>query len=43
MNNPQNRSAPVERIVEALLEADEQRFHEFHPNVAQWRPTEEDS
>ncbi len=37
VNNPLHRSAPVERIVEALLEADEQRFHEFHPTVAKWQ------
>lgn len=36
VNNPLHRRASVERIVEALLEADEQRFYEFHPTAAQW-------
>lgn len=38
VNNPLHRSAPAERILDALLEADEQRFHEFHPTVEAWQP-----
>ncbi len=40
VNNPLHRNASVERIVEALLEADEQRFYEFHPTADRWRMPE---
>ena len=40
VNNPLHRSASFERIVEALLEADEQRFYEFHPTADRWRMPE---
>lgn len=37
-DNPLHRSAEVERIVEALIEADEHRFYEFHRTVERWQP-----
>lgn len=40
VSNPLHRVASVERIVEALLEADEQRFSEFHPTADAWRMPE---